>query len=121
MKKIVFLCLFLFSCAPKERVQKPENLMSPNQMAAFLVDINIINASRGYRSVDGLSYVSIKDSIIYKIHQIDSLQFANSNTYYASTPKEYLKIYELVEKKIEHLKDSLDTKLKEEKKPKEDD
>jgi ABC-type lipopolysaccharide export system ATPase subunit len=118
MKKIAFLCLFLFSCSPKERVQKPENLMSPDQMVAFLIDINIINASRGYRNQDGISYVSINDSIIYKIHQIDSLQFVNSNAYYASKPKEYLKIYELVEEKIDRLKDSLNTRAEEEKKSK---
>ena len=118
MKKIVFICLILFSCSPKERVQKPENLMSADQMAAFLIDINIINASRGYRNQDGISYVSIKDTMIYKIHQIDSLQFANSNAYYASKPKEYLKIYERMAEKIDRLKDSLNTKLEKDKNPK---
>lgn len=114
MKKIVFICLFIFSCAPNERIQKPENLMNPDQMVDFIADINLINASRGYRTLSGLSYVSLKDSLVYAKHQIDSLQFANSNTYYASKPKEYVEIYERVEQKIILLKDSIDNKIKEE-------
>lgn len=115
MKKLVFICVLICSCAPKERIQKPQNLMSHQQMVDFLVDVNFINASRGYRTADGASYINIKDSVLYARHQIDSLQFAKSNAYYASKPKEYFKIYEFVEEKIVKIKDSLDTLLDEDK------
>ena len=112
MKKRIFLILLIFSCAPKERIQKPENLMTHTQMVYFLTDVNIINASRGYRTLDGTTYVTVHDSTLYSKHHVDSLQFANSNAYYASRPKEYIKIFEAVEKHITRVKDSLDTKIK---------
>ena len=108
MKKIIFiLSLMIFcSCSNNEK-NKPENLMTEDQMVNFLFDINIINSSRAFRNRSELNYYNIKDSLLFKKHKIDSLKFSNSNFYYASNPKIYLKIYSKLEVKLNTLKDSL--------------
>ena len=108
MKKIIFiLSLMIFcSCSNNEK-NNPENLMTEDQMVNFLFDINIINSSRAFRNRSELNYYNIKDSLLFKKHKIDSLKFSNSNFYYASNPKIYLKIYSKLEVKLNTLKDSL--------------
>tara|TARA_B100000768_G_scaffold181992_1_gene208135 strand:+ start:398 stop:781 length:384 start_codon:yes stop_codon:yes gene_type:complete len=108
MKNLIFvLTFFLFlSCSNVEK-NKPENLMSEDQMVNFLFDINIINSSRAFKNRSELNYYNIKDSLLFKKHKIDSMKFSNSNFYYASNPKIYLKIYSKLEKKLSNLKDSL--------------
>lgn len=112
MKKIIIL-LFLtifFSCINKEK-NVPQNLMSEDQMVNFLFDINIINSSRAFRNRSELNYYNIKDSLLFKKHKIDSIIFSESNFYYASNPKLYLKIYSKLETKLNILKDSLSKEL----------
>tara|TARA_B100001173_G_scaffold297765_1_gene294691 strand:+ start:657 stop:1043 length:387 start_codon:yes stop_codon:yes gene_type:complete len=112
MKKIILIFgLFLFlSCSSNEK-NKSENLMSEDEMVNFLFDINIINSSRAFRNKSELNYYNIKDSLLFKKHKIDSIKFYNSNFYYASNPKIYLKIYSKLEKKLNKLKDSLSKEL----------
>ena len=85
--------------------------MSEEEMVNFLFDINIINSSRAFRNKSELNYYNIKDSLLFKKHKIDSIKFYNSNFYYASNPKIYLKIYSKLEKKLNKLKDSLSIEL----------
>ena len=108
MKKIIFILslMIFYSCSNNEK-NKPENLMTEDQMVNFLFDINIINSSRAFRNRSELNYYNIKDSLLFKKHKIDSLKFSNSNFYYASNPKIYLKIYSKLEVKLNTLKDSL--------------
>ena len=80
MKKLVIFLLIFISCSENS---KPDNLMSENQMVDFLFDINIINSSRAFRNISDLNYYNIKDTFLYKLHNIDSLQFVNSNKYYS--------------------------------------
>jgi hypothetical protein len=94
------------SCSSNESNQ-PKNIMSEDEMVNFLFDINIINSSRAFRNKSELNYYNIKDSLLFKKHKIDSLKFSNSNFYYASNPKIYLKIYTKLEEKLGQIKDSL--------------
>ena len=106
MKKLIFIFILFLSCSNNEK-NKPENLMSENEMVNFLFDINIINSSRAFRNKSELNYFNIKDSLLFKKHRLDSIKFTNSNFYYASNPKIYLKIYSKLEVKLSKLKDSL--------------
>ena len=112
MKKIIILLFLItfFSCINKEK-NVPQNLMSEDQMVNFLFDINIINSSRAFRNRSELNYYNIKDSLLFKKHKIDSIIFSESNFYYASNPKLYLKIYSKLETKLNILKDSLSKEL----------
>jgi len=112
MKKTIILLVLttLFSCSNKEK-NVPQNLMSEEQMVNFLFDINIINSSRAFRNRSESNYYNIKDTLLFKKHKIDSTIFSESNFYYASNPKLYLRIYSKLEIKLKLLKDSLSKDL----------
>tara|TARA_B100000768_G_scaffold80114_1_gene76150 strand:+ start:516 stop:887 length:372 start_codon:yes stop_codon:yes gene_type:complete len=111
MKKIFILLMLIMSCSDQN---SPTDLMSEQQMVDFLLDINIINSSRAYRNNSDLNYYNIKDTFLYKKHNIDSLQFVNSNSYYSSKPKQYLRIYFELQKKMKFIKDSIEIELNQE-------
>lgn len=111
MKKIFILLILIISCSDQN---SPTDLMSEEQMVDFLLDINIINSSRAYRNNSDLNYYNIKDTFLYKKHNIDSIQFVNSNSYYSSNPKKYLRIYFELQKKMRFIKDSIETELNKE-------
>lgn len=108
MKKIILTISFsiLFSCSNSTE-NKPKNIMSEDEMVDFLVDINIINSSRSFKNNSKINYYNIKDSLLYRKHKIDSAIFAQSNFFYSSKPKVYLKIYSKLELKLNKIKDSL--------------
>ena len=108
MRKLFILLILIMSCSDQDG---PSNLMSEQQMVNFLLDINIINSSRAYRNNSDLNYYNIKDTFLYKKHNIDSLQFVNSNKYYSSNPKQYLRIYSNLQKKMRFIKDSIEIEL----------
>ena len=111
MRKLFILLILIMSCSNQDG---PSNLMSEQQMVDFLLDINIINSSRAYRNNSDLNYYNIKDTFLYKKHNIDSLQFVNSNSYYSSKPKQYLRIYFELQKKMKFIKDSIEIELNQE-------
>lgn len=108
MRKLFILLILIMSCSNQDG---PSDLMSEEQMVNFLLDINIINSSRAYRNNSDLNYYNIKDTFLYKKHNIDSLQFVNSNKYYSSNPKQYLRIYSNLQKKMRFIKDSIEIEL----------
>ena len=111
MRKLFIFLILIMSCSNQDG---PSNLMSEQQMVDFLLDINIINSSRAYRNNSDLNYYNIKDTFLYKKHNIDSLQFVNSNKYYSSNPKQYLRIYSNLQKKMRFIKDSIEIELNKE-------
>ena len=111
MRKLFILLILIMSCSNQDG---PSDLMSEQQMVDFLLDINIINSSRAYRNNSDLNYYNIKDTFLYKKHNIDSLQFVNSNKYYSSNPKQYLRIYSNLQKKMRFIKDSIEIELNKE-------
>ena len=97
MKQIVSLLIFLFlmGCA-QERIPKPDKLMPIDKMTDFHLDLALLSASSSYAKDN---FVSI-DSL-YVFHGIDSITFVQSNTYYASKPKLYSKIFESVKAELQ--------------------
>ena len=111
MKKGFILIMLIISCSDQS---SSTDLMSEQQMVDFLLDINIINSSRAYRNNSDLNYYNIKDTFLYKKHNIDSMQFVKSNSYYSSKPKQYLRIYSELQKKMKFIKDSIEIELNKE-------
>ena len=111
MKRGFILIMLIISCSDQS---SPTDLMSEQQMVDFLLDINIINSSRAYRNNSDLNYYNIKDTFLYKKHNIDSMQFVKSNSYYSSKPKQYLRIYSELQKKMKFIKDSIEIELNKE-------
>ena len=91
MKRIAagFLGLFLMMGCAEEVVKKPENLIPKEKMADILNDLAILNASTSAASNkfedSGINIMEF----LYKKYGIDSVQFSQSDLYYASVPLEY--------------------------------
>jgi hypothetical protein len=110
---LIVLILGLISCNSKY-IEKPENLIQEDQMIDIIYDLSILEAIKSSNpvllennNIDPYTY-------IYKKYNIDSLQFAQSNAYYASNLKKYRKMYSEVEQKIQDKKIVADSLLQKE-------
>ena len=111
--------LFVSACQDVKRPQLPTNLIAKDTMVSILVDAYTINAAR---SIDNRIIVNkgvLIDSILYAKHQIDSLQFAQSNAYYASDIDIYKKLFLQVAEKLKVEKTKKDTLFAQHKRAKE--
>jgi len=103
MKKIVpfiFALVFLIGCK-KELVKEPKRLIDKEKMVDIIYDLSLLD---GMKVQDPTLIDSLKISTnqyIYKKYKIDSVQFAQSNIYYAADSKEYEKMYNQVKARIE--------------------
>lgn len=88
-------------------MKKPENLISKEKMIAVLFDLAVVNSAKANNpqvlrknNIEPMSY-------IYEKHGIDSIQFVESDRYYASIPKEHEEIFIAVEAGLEKEKERL--------------
>ncbi|MBN4085019.1 DUF4296 domain-containing protein [Flavobacteriaceae bacterium AH-315-B10] len=102
--KYILLVALVISCKNNniEKPKKPDNLISKDKMVTIIYDISLINSVKGVnKKVIENQGISPED-YIYKRHDIDSLQFALSNEYYAYNLKTYEVIYNSVKTKLEN-------------------
>jgi len=102
MKKLysIVLIITLLSCNDT-LLEKPDNLIPEDKMVEILKDLAIVNAAKS-TNVAVLHENNIEPmTYIFEKYGIDSLQFVESDRYYASIPPEYEKIYKKVEAKLE--------------------
>lgn len=99
--------------------EKPKNLISKKDMVNILIDARLLSSATS-GSKDIMEERGLKlDSYVFEKHGIDSLQFAESNAYYAYYMKDYEEIYNEVTDSLDRLKTVLnDQKVKEEKEQK---
>ncbi len=101
--KYFLLVALVISCKNNniEKPKKPDNLISTDKMIEVIYDISLINSVKGVnKKIIEHKGISPED-YIYKRHDIDSLQFALSNEYYAYNLKTYEAIYYNVKEKLE--------------------
>ena len=107
MKKItliLFAFLVLASCKDED-VQKPEKLLSEDEMVDVLYDITMLQS---IRSVDPQELRVRKVEIgeyIYNKYKIDSTVFAQNHEYYASQLDVYERIHNKVNDRIKKVKE----------------
>ena len=109
--------LFFMSCENLE-VKKPSNLISEDQMVEILYDMVLINSAKGVNKQLLQKNINNPEAYIYKKHNIDSLQFAESNAYYTFKNEVYKSIYEKLELKLTTQKTKYEALLKEKKRVK---
>lgn len=94
------LGILFFSCAEK-LMEKPENLIPEAKMVEILSDLAIVNAAK-VTNAEILRNNHIEPTTyIFAKYDIDSIQFVESDRYYASIPEEHEKIYLAVEAKLD--------------------
>ncbi|MEZ4817346.1 MAG: DUF4296 domain-containing protein [Flavobacteriaceae bacterium] len=84
-------------------------MIPKDKMVAILVESYTGNAARSINNKVLMDQVVALDSLIYKKYAIDSLQFAQSNAYYASQLNEYIDILKVVEERLVVQKAEIDT------------
>ena len=101
MKKYLILFIFIIGCSSNA----PEDLISEEKMESIIFDIMILNASSSYDlKIDN---DMISDELIFRKHDIDSVQFYNSELYYSRNPKIHFNIYSNVKRRIQKSIDSI--------------
>ena len=96
----VFSVFILISCN-RDKCKAPDDLISEEQMVDVLYQLMIMNAAKGINKKILEQHIENPSQYIFDQFNIDSLQFVNSNTYYASNNEVYASIYKRLEQKLE--------------------
>lgn len=109
MKKLIvlFLCLVCWACGDSA-IEKPKNLIDEDTMVDIFYDLSLLDAIRSHNP-GKLQSVKDPNLYIYKKYKIDSVQFAQSNRYYASDISQYKKMYQRVGRRLDRNKKALDS------------
>lgn len=106
--KHFFYILILISfvgCNSVDRPKKPKDLIAKDKMSDIMYDLYILNAAKGVnRKLLELNGVMPLE-FVYKKYNIDSLQFADSNTYYAYDTEVYSALVDKVKADLEKSKE----------------
>lgn len=103
MKQFLLIAfgILLFGCGGTDRPPKPDNLISKEKMPEIIYDVFLLNAAKGINKRILEKNGILPQEYVYKKHNIDSLQFAQSNDYYSYDTKTYEGIMNKVKQKIE--------------------
>ena len=103
MKKIIsfFILLIVLTGCKKELVKEPKRLIEKEKMVNIMYDLSLLDAMKVENPALMDSFKNNSNKYIYKKYKIDSVQFAQSNIYYAADYKEYEKMYNQVKARID--------------------
>ena len=117
MKIVCFvLSVFLLISCQRDKYKAPENLISEEQMVDVLYEHMLMNAAKGINKKVLEQHIQDPAQYIFDKFNIDSLQFAQSNTYYANNNEVYASIYERLKQKLESDKKAMELLVEAEKK-----
>ncbi|WP_461532525.1 DUF4296 domain-containing protein [Sinomicrobium sp.] len=104
--RILFLTVFVVVSSCKESaVDKPDNLIPEDQMKDIFFDLALLNAARTVDPATLRKNHIVSEEYIYHKHAIDSIQFVESNLYYASMPNRYDSMYKEVEERLKRMEE----------------
>ena len=106
---IFVLILSILGCQNVERPEKPKNLISKEKMVDVLTEAYLANAARSVNNQAIIDKGIQVDSLIFKKFEVDSVQFAKSNDYYAADINMYLDIFQKVEARLVAMEKKLDS------------
>ncbi|MBP6758292.1 MAG: DUF4296 domain-containing protein [Flavobacterium sp.] len=118
-KKVIIpflIILAVFASCKKELAKEPKQLIEKDKMVNIMYDLSLLGAMRSQNAVLMDSFKNNSNEYIYKKYKIDSVQFAQSNIYYAADYKEYKKMYEQVKSRLAKDKTLTEAAIKVEKK-----
>ncbi|MEW4923645.1 DUF4296 domain-containing protein [Algibacter sp. 2305UL17-15] len=121
LKKIILLFCVLIgvaSCYKYNKPDKPEHLISKDEMVNILIDLRLMASVTGRDKKVLDSANVIPEQYIYQKYNIDSTSFAESNAYYAYYLDDYKDIYGRVKDSLTILKNHYKEILEEERKAK---
>lgn len=106
---LLSITITMIGCGKMSGPKKPHDLISKEKMVAILIDAKLItSASFTNKNIMKRNGIEVNHYIFEK-YQIDSLQFALSNNYYAFHIKDYEAILNKVTDSFEALKTTYKT------------
>lgn len=102
MKNFVFIILVLFlsvSCK-KDLVKEPKRLIEKGKMIDIMYDLSLLEAMKYQNPLSLDSVDADPKKFVLKKYKVDSLQFAQSNMYYASDYNTYKEMYDEIGKRL---------------------
>ena len=118
MKKtlsFLVVLVILVSCK-KEFVKTPNHLIEREKMVNIMYDLSLLEAIKIQNPSSLDSFKINSNEYIYKKYKIDSIQFAQSNIYYAANYKGYTKMFEQIKSRLDKNKSQIDSLVKDKKK-----
>lgn len=105
-KSLIYILLvyFFISCSGFRKPKKPENLISKDKMVNVLIDMSLLTSAKGINKSKIENNGIIPERYVYAKHNIDSLQFVESNIYYTYNLKEYQEIINKVSDSLNKLR-----------------
>ncbi|WP_422107023.1 DUF4296 domain-containing protein [Winogradskyella sp.] len=99
------LLLLFCACDHKVKPKKPEKLIPKHQMEKILYDLYIVNSAKGINRKLLEKNNVIPETYILTKYGIDSLQFVQSNDYYAFDSEAYKTIIDNVKTRLQDEKE----------------
>ncbi|MBD0830938.1 DUF4296 domain-containing protein [Aestuariibaculum sediminum] len=117
LKKLVTyfaLSILFVACGNLDGPKKPDNLISKSKMVDIIIDARLVGSINGMnkRDLEDMGY-NLK-TYVFEKHGTDSLQFAQSNSYYAYHIKDYQSIFDKAIDSLERLKTVLEVEKQKE-------
>ena len=109
MKKLILLLLFVVAACGTQMIDPPERLIEKDKFVDILFDLAIYN---GVKNNTTPSFTSSNLQImpyLYSKYDFDSVQFFESNLYYASRGDLYLAMFDTVRARIERTEQLMDS------------
>lgn len=107
--KLIFLAILaVFVSCKEEIINKPKKLIEKDKMLDIMYDLSILEAIKYQHLTSAEDYNINPTAYILKKYKVDSVQFARSNSYYATDFKEYKKMYKAVNDRLDNDKLSID-------------
>lgn len=97
---VIILVLFLSVSCKKELVKQPAKLIEKEKMVDIMYDLSLLDAMRYQNplSLDSVDTNPVK--FILQKYKVDSLQFSQSNMYYATDYETYKEMFDEVSKRL---------------------
>lgn len=109
------IILLVSACYNSGKPKKPDNLIAKEKMVDILIDAKLIASANSVNRKIMEDHGVKLNTYVYTKHNIDSLQFALSNAYYAFHIKDYEAIYVKVKDSLEILNVKFREEVEEEK------
>ncbi|SDB64499.1 protein of unknown function [Flavobacteriaceae bacterium MAR_2010_188] len=97
----LLIALMAVSCYTEAKPEKPKNLIAKEDMADILYDVYILNSAKGINKKILEANGVFPEKYVFDKYKIDSLQFAQSNEYYAFEIDDYQVIMDSVKLRID--------------------
>jgi len=97
---IIVLVLFLSVSCKKELVKEPAKLIEKGKMIDIMYDLSLLDAMKYQNPLSLDSVQTDPTRFILKKYKVDSLQFAQSNKYYATDYETYKEMFDEIGKRI---------------------